>query len=120
MRAVNALFCLVLLLFAVVQYNDPDFLFWSILYALAALWCGLAAAMPEVLTTHGILRASFLVCLIGALVGTVYYWPTGKAWWMKDVIWNDEAVREGLGMVIITAGLLSVSITWWLREEATA
>lgn len=51
MRAINGLFCLILILFAVVQHNDPDFLFWFIVYALAAIWCGLAALMPEVLST---------------------------------------------------------------------
>jgi len=113
MRAVNGLFGLILLLFALVQYNDPDFLFWFVIYGLGAIWCGLAAFLPEVLTTHGTLRASFLLCLIAAVAGTVYYWPTGTDWWAKEVIWDNEMVREGLGMAIVTAALVSVSITWW-------
>lgn len=117
MRVVNGLFCLVLILFAVVQYNDPDFLYWFAIYALAAVWCGLAAFMPEVLTTHGTLRASFLLCLLAALVGTVYLWPTGTDWWTKEVIWDNELVREGLGMGIVTIGLLSVGVTWWSWAE---
>lgn len=115
MRAVNGLFCLILILFAVVQYNDPDFLFWFAIYALAAVFCGIAAFLPEVFTTHGALRAIFLVSLIGALAGTVYYWPADAAWWTQDVIWDNELVREGLGMAVVTAGLLSVGITWWWR-----
>lgn len=118
MRAVNALFAAILLLFAVVQYNDPDFLYWFAIYALAALWCALAAFLPETLTTHGTLRAGFFVCLIAALAGTVYYWPAGTAWWTKEVIWDDELVREGLGMAIVTIGLVSVGITWWNRTVA--
>jgi len=118
MRAVNGLFCLIFLLFALVQYNDPDSFFWFVIYGLAAVWCGLAAFLPEVLTTHGTLRASFLLCLIGALFGTVYYWPTGMDWWTKEVIWDNELVREGLGMAVVTVGLLSVGVTWW-RWAAT-
>lgn len=119
MRAINGLFCLVLILFAVVQYNDPDFFFWFLIYALGATWCGLAAFMPEVLTTHGILRASFLVSLIGAVAGTAYFWPSNSAWWSGQVIWDNELVREGLGMAVVTLGLLSVAATWWYWE-ATA
>ena len=118
MRVINGVFCLILLLFALVQYNDPDFLFWFIIYGLAAIWCGLAAFMPEVLATHGILRASFLLCLMGALIGTVYYWPADSAWWTKEVIWDNELVREGLGMAFVTTGLLSVGVTWWLWASA--
>lgn len=119
MRAVNGLLCLVLILFALVQTNDPDFFFWFVIYALAAIWCGLAAFMPVILTTHGIVRAAFLLCLIGAIAGTIYYWPSGTAWWAKDVIWDDELVREGLGMAIVTISLFSVAATWW-RWEAVA
>lgn len=120
MRAINGLFCLILLLFAAVQYNDPDFLFWFVIYGLAALLCGLAAFLPEVFATHGTLRALFLLCLAGALAGTVYFWPSGVAWWTKEVIWDNELAREGLGMAIVTAGLLSVGVTWWLWSEAEA
>ncbi len=117
MRAINGLFCLLLVVFAVVQFNDPDFLFWFIIYSLAAIWCGLAAFMPEVLTTHGSLRASLFLCLLGALAGTIYFWPSGSDWWTKEVIWDNEMVREGLGMAIVTIGLLSACITWWMWAE---
>ena len=118
MRVINGLFCLILILFAVVQYNDPDFVYWFVIYALAAVWCGLAAFMPEVLATHGMLRAGFLLCLLGALAGTVYYWPSDTAWWTKEVIWDNELVREGLGMAVVTLGLVSVGATWWLWASA--
>lgn len=118
MRAVNGLLCLVLIVFALVQVNDPDFLFWFVIYALAAIWCALATFMPAILTTHGIVRAAFLLCLIGAIAGTIYYWPSGTAWWTKDVVWDDELVREGLGMAIVMISLLSVAATWWRWEAA--
>ena len=113
MRAINGLFSLVLIVFAVVQYNDPDAFFWFVIYGLAAIWCGLAAFQPEVFSTHEILLAAFLISLVGAIAGTVYYWPSAADWWTKEVIWENELVREGIGMAIVTAGLLSVAVTWW-------
>lgn len=120
MRVVNGLFCLVLALFAVVQFNDPDFLYWFVIYGLAAIWSGLAALSPGKLTTYSALRGLFALCLIGAVVGTVYYWPSNTAWWTKDVIWDNELVREGLGMAIVTAGLIAVGLSWWLRPSDNA
>lgn len=118
MRVVNGLFCLVFVAFALVQYNDPDAPYWAAIYALAAIWCGLAAFMPAVLTTHGTLRAAFLLSLLGALIGAVQFWPSGTAWWNGDVIWSDEPVREGLGMAIVFVGLLSAGVTWWRASAA--
>jgi hypothetical protein len=117
MRVISGLFCLILILFALVQYNDPDFLYWFAIYALAAAWCGMAALRPGLLTTQGPLRGLFVLCLIGAAVGTVYYWPSGEAWWTKDVIWDNELVREGLGMAIVAVGLVLAGLTWWHVER---
>jgi hypothetical protein len=113
MRVINALFSLVLILFALVQYNDPDFLFWFSIYALAAAWCAMAAFKPGLLATSGPLRGLFIVCLLAAGCGTGYFWPIGEAWWAKDVIWDNELVREGLGMAIVMIGLLLAALAWW-------
>lgn len=117
MRVIAGLFCIILITFALVQYNDPDFLFWFIIYALAAIWCALAAIRPGALTHYGALRAFFALCLIGAVIGTVYYWPSNAAWWTKEVIWDNELVREGLGMAIVTLGLVVAGLTWWFQER---
>lgn len=114
MRVISGLFCLILILFALVQYNDPDFLFWFVIYALAAAWCGLATVNPGLLNSNGPLRALFALCLIGAVVGTFYFWPGEFAWWQGGVIWDNELVREGLGMAIVTIGLVITGLTWWL------
>ncbi len=113
MRIVSALFSLVLIIFALVQYNDPDFLVWFVIYALAAAWCAIAAFKPYLLTSNSALRGFFALCVIGAVVGTFYYWPSGEAWWTKDVIWDNELVREGLGMAIVAIGLILAGLTWW-------
>ena len=43
MRYLNGFFCILLILFAAVQYNDPDFALWFSIYAMAAAWAGVAA-----------------------------------------------------------------------------
>ena len=113
LRVLSAVFCLVLILFALVQYNDPDFLFWFAIYALGATWCGVVAFRPQILTTSSPLRGLFALCLIGAGVGAVYFWPAGFAWWSKQVIWDTEVVREGLGMAIVLIGLVIAGLAWW-------
>ena len=119
MRTLSGISCLILILFAVVQHNDPDFLFWSIIYGIAAIWCGVAAIKPRVLAGNGILKIFFGVCLLIALIGTIYYWPSGASWWSKEVVWDNEPVREGLGMAIATLAMVLAGLTWWpLRRGA--
>ena len=113
MRALSGAFCLILILFAAVQYNDPDFLYWSVIYGVAAFWCGVAAIKPDLLAGNNTLKALFGLCLLIALIGTVYYWPSATAWWTKEVIWENELVREGLGMAIATLGMALAGHVWW-------
>lgn len=113
MRVLSGLFSVVLILFALVQYNDPDFLFWFAIYALAAALCGVAAIKPRLFTDLSALRGLFALSVIGAACGTIYFWPVGETWWSKEVIWDKELVREGLGMAIVMLGLVLAGLTWW-------
>ena len=47
MRAVNIVLSVILLLFAALQYNDPDWYYWGLVYLLAAGWSALAALAPQ-------------------------------------------------------------------------
>ena len=47
MRYVNGFFCVLMVLFTVVQYNDPDAILWILIYGLTAVWAGLAAFRPD-------------------------------------------------------------------------
>ena len=108
MRYVNGLFCAMLALFAIAQYNDPDPLLWFPIYAIPALWSGLIAWRPHLLQTNRPAAVAFLVCLAAAVVGTVHYWPSLPTDWI-----DIEEEREGIGMIIVLVALLVAGWTGW-------
>jgi hypothetical protein len=115
LRVVDAGLCVLLLLFAAVQYNDPDAIFWGPVYALAGLWCGLAAWRPGLIRA-GVGRALWLLCLAATLFGVVWFWPQAPGWWTRDVWWNVEEAREGMGMMIVLVALLLAGLPAALRR----
>ncbi len=119
MRVANGFFLVVFILFAGVQYNDPDFALWILIYAVPAAWAGVAAFRPgwlrQTLPTAG-LGASLLV----SIAGTAYMWPSQPGWWRQDLWWEQELVREGMGLMIVTVGLAVVALTWWLTAPRSS
>ena len=120
MRYVNGALCLLMLLFAGVQLNDPDGLAWLLIYAVPAIWAGLAAAVPARLA-RPLPQGLLLACVAAAALGVVYYWPKTPRWWASEVWWETETAREGMGMMIVALVLLAV---WaglrWRRRTAVA
>lgn len=112
MRAVNGLFCAMLGLFAIVQYNDPDALLWILIYGIPAAWAGVVAFRPDLLPSNRAAVGAFLACLAAAAAGTIYMWPAEFSTW-----WDVEEVREGMGLLIVTAALLVAGLTWWWRKK---
>jgi peptidoglycan/LPS O-acetylase OafA/YrhL len=108
MRYVNGFFCALFVLFAVVQYNDPDAMLWILIYGITAIWAGLAAFRPDRLAHSQPLLAAFGVTLVAIAGGALYAWPQSIADW-----WDNEVVREGLGLIIATVALLAVAYTLW-------
>lgn len=106
MRWVNGFFCVLMGLFAIVQYNDPDGVLWLLIYAVPAVWAGIAAFRPDMLRAGRLVVPAYGLCLAAAVAGAIYLWPTEIATW-----WDNEEVREGLGLLIITAVLVSVGFT---------
>ena len=108
MRYVNIALGLLMLVFAAVQYNDPDPYIWVPVYGIAGAWA-LAAAfwLPRVVSRPGL--ALLGLCVVAYAALTIYYWPQAPGFWRKDVWWNDEEAREGMGMMIALAALLFVS-----------
>jgi hypothetical protein len=46
--------------------------------------------------------------LLAGLVLVVVLWPPADEWWRTEVWWEDEASREGMGLMIATAVVLAV------------
>ena len=105
MRILNGVLACLLILFAVVQYNDPDGLYWGAIYGGAAIWCGLAALKPAIFRMLPVYLL-YGACVAAALVGVFWYWPTTPNWWLRDVWWETETAREGMGMMIVVLFLL--------------
>lgn len=94
-----------MLLFAGVQYNDPDGLFWGIIYLIPAVFAGLAAVRPALLG-RGLGRAVLLTAIAAAAGAMVYYWPATDQFWRIDVWWHTETAREGMGLMVALLVLL--------------
>lgn len=107
MRYLYVLPGLAMIAFAAVQYNDPDVLVWATIYLIPAIWSMLAAFRPNAIrSAPG--RALLWASTLAGLVGVVYYWPTMPGFWHKDVWRVEETAREGMGMMIAFAVLVTV------------
>ncbi len=116
MRYLNGFLCLLMILFAAVQYNDPDFALWVVIYAIPAAWAGFAAYRPEALRGR-LPSLGLVVCIVLAVGGMVYVWPTDPGWWRQEVWWQSETAREGMGLMVVTLVMLAVAATWILARQ---
>jgi hypothetical protein len=110
MRIASGVLATLLMLFALVQYNDPDGALWAFIYGVAAFWPGVAAWRPAALGAPAA-KAAMLATFALAVAGTIYFWPTSEGWWRVSVWWHSETAREGMGFMIIVAGLLLAIMT---------
>lgn len=116
MKYLFAVLALLMLLFALVQYNDPDGPLWMVLYGVPAIWAGLAWMRP-----HLLLRPAPLLLLgaslLAGLVLVVVLWPPAEHWWQSEVWWESEASREGMGLML-AAGVLLAVFSWSLSKRS--
>ncbi|MEC5292277.1 transmembrane 220 family protein [Aurantimonas sp. C2-6-R+9] len=109
MRVINGVFCVILVLFVAVQYNDPDAPLWMLMYGVAAFWCGAAAFRPFWLA-HSPARELLASSVVIGLALMVWYWPETPGFWKEEVWWNTETAREGMGVMIAFAGVVVAAI----------
>jgi hypothetical protein len=109
MRILSGIFGILLVVFVVVQWNDPDGPMWMVIYGIGATWCFLAAFHPA-LYSVGTVAGLFVLCLIASIVGLIYFWPQVTDWWDIDVWWPEvtgETSREGMGMMVLVLFMLA-------------
>lgn len=119
MKVFNIILAVLFVVFAVVQFNDPDPLFWVLVYATMALICGLAAFKK----TKILLLFAVLAVLVFELF-TMY--PTFSDWikeGMPNIVKSMaaespyvELVREFLGLLIC----FIVLIFQWVIYRSTS
>ncbi len=107
MRYLLLALCALMVLFAAVQYNDPDGLWWGLIYLIPAAFALIAALWPTALG-GGAGQLMIAVAIAAAAGGVVYYWPQTREFWRIDVWWQTETAREGMGMMIVL-GVLALS-----------
>ena len=91
-----------MLLFAGVQHDDPDGALWAAIYAVPACAMAVAVLRPALLATvPG--RACLGLALAGLAIGTALAWPEQAGFWRRDVWWEQESAREGMGLAIALA-----------------
>src|SRR3989337_1753418 len=95
MRFIHAALLAMLILFAALQYNDPDWYYWGPVFLLAAVWSLLAALAPQLLRSSLLARIGAPLSIVLFLLGFVSFASQlGPGW-----IHNEEA-RESLGYLI--------------------
>jgi hypothetical protein len=108
MRYLDGFLCVLLALFTIVQYNDPDAILWILIYGLPTIWAGFAAYRPGAFGHNQLLIGVFGLNVLAVAAGAIYMWPSEVYTW-----WDNEEVREGLGLIITTIALLIVAFTLW-------
>lgn len=115
MRILNGVLMFTMMLFAVVQYNDPDGILWMIIYLVPAAWAGVATFKQDLIVGRSV-GTLLLISISVAVIGVFYFWPTTAGWWRNEVWWEEETAREGIGMMVV---LLVLSIVWFSRPRST-
>lgn len=86
MRYLAIFFTVIFILFAIVQYNDPDPILWIPIYAYAAL-------MSYLVYRQKYSIPALLIGLVAYLAGAVYYFPPSVSDWI-----NAEETAKSLQM----------------------
>ncbi len=107
MRKILGLLLALMLIFGAVQYNDPDGFLWMGIYTIPALWCAVGLFFQPRFTLLPV-QIAYWASVMSSVVGVIYFWPMMPNFWTKDVWYNVETAREGMGLMIVLAVLLFV------------
>ena len=120
MKPIALVLAVLMALFALVQLDDPDGLRWASLYSAVALALALAALRPAWLRgAPGRVALLALIGLLGVLL--VLLWPEQRGFWRREVWWEEETAREGLGIAIaLLAALVALPAAFGRAPTRTA
>jgi hypothetical protein len=110
MKITNAILSIIFILFAAVQYNDPDPLMWMVIYGMVAVVCAFAII-------HKYNKYVLIVGIATCLMGTLYYFPGVMELFREHEIADltrkmkadqpfIEKSRESLGLLLAAIVLL--------------
>lgn len=111
MKIFNITFAIIFLLFAAVQYNDPDPFLWIAIYGMMTIVCGLAA-------TGRYYKVIMIALMAGYVVYAALLLPACLTWLQSEdrsLLFDDiakmqfpyiEETREFLGLLICLTVLL--------------
>jgi len=86
-----------MLLFIGVQHNDPDGPLWALVYGAPAVLMGVCVWRDHWLrTVRWLVAAAVAVLALSAW----FAWPQTPGFWHREVWWEEEAAREGMGLMI--------------------
>lgn len=111
MMFVHAASSIMLILFAALQYNDPDGLYWGAVYLLAAGWSGLAMWKPESFVRWPVARIGAPISIGLFLVGFASLASYLGPGWI-----HIEEAREALGYLICAA---TTALSLWTSRLRT-
>ena len=115
MRFVHAALLAMLILFAALQYNDPDWHYWVPVYLLAAAWSWLAWRQPEKFMGSLVARIGAPISITFFLAGFVSLASYLGPGWI-----HIEEARESLGYLICAATTSFALLETRLRRRKTA
>ena len=115
MRFIHAALLAMLILFAALQYNDPDWYYWGPVYLLAAAWSWLAMRQPERFVTWPVARVGAPISIALFLAGFVSLASYLGPGWI-----HIEEARESLGYLICAATTALALLDARLRSRKSA
>lgn len=119
-RIFFSVWCLLFLLFAFWQFNDPDPEIWVSIYLFSALMCALAAFNRYYFPL-------LLSAALSAFIGGIYLFPASVRDWMVQE-WQQadlsmktpdmEVARESFGLLIVSAIIGTAAYRGWVQKRS--
>ena len=118
-KILNGVMAAAFLFSVVVQYNDPDPVWWMAIYGAAAAVCVLEIAgrghwpLPAIV---GLAALAWALTLAPAAIGKVRFGELFEAFEMKDA--RVEVAREMGGLLIVAFWMAVSAIVLWRQRKA--